>query len=121
MDFILLPAEGVNPGLIVVTGLRSKLEVFNTQLALVHYRSAGKAYSAADILTYNFHLVDEEAYRSALFKENFINIPVGVKSALLGAGKFLIQEAVNRKFAVQTIDFLKGLYGESFCLPSREI
>ena len=37
----------------------------------------------------------------------------------MGAGKFLIQEAVNRKFAVQTIDFLKGLYGESFLLALK--
>ena len=119
VEFVLRPAEGIKPGLIVVTGLRSKLQVFNAQLAFVHFRNAGKAYSAADILTYNFHLVDEEAYRSALFKESFINLPVGVKSALLGAGKFLLQEAINRKFAVQTIDLLKGLYGDKFLLPLK--
>ena len=119
VEFVLRPAEGVNPGLIVVTGLRSKFSVFNTQLALVHFRNAGKAYSAADILTYNFHLVDEEAYRSAFFKESFVNIPIGTKSVLLGAGKFLLQETINRKFAVQTIDFLKGLYGDKFLLPLK--
>ncbi len=119
VEFVLRPAEGIKPGLLVITGLRSQFQIFNTQLALVHFRNNGKAYSAADILTYNFHLVGEEAYRSAFFKESFINLPVGVNKVLLGTGKFLLQEAVNRKFAVQTIDFLKGLYGDSFLLPLK--
>ena len=118
-EFVLRPAEGIKPGLLVITGMRSKFQVFNAQLALVHFRHAGKAYSAADILTYNFHLVDEEAYRSATFKESFIGLPIGVNRALLGSGKFLLQEALNRKFAADSIDVLKGLYGDQFLLPLK--
>lgn len=114
IQFVVKLAEGIEPGLIVITNISSQLDLFETQSALVHFRHNGKAYSAADISTYNFHLIDEDAYRSAPFKENLVGMPVGITKALVGAGSALVKEISSRKFAAMSIDLLKGLYGDKF-------
>lgn len=119
VEFLVRVAQGIQPGLIVLTGLRSQLDLFLAQFALVHFRHSGKAYSAADLSTYNFHLIDEEAYRSALFKEALVGLPIGVRKVLLGSGSVFIKAILSRKFAVRSIDFLKGLYGDQFLLPLK--
>ncbi|MCO4782011.1 MAG: hypothetical protein KC646_06760 [Candidatus Cloacimonetes bacterium] len=113
MYLVVPPAKG-SRGRLIITNVRDDQSIQQILSYLYCYREDNLSFLAEKISGYDFHVADRVNYKSSIFKESLYNLPRDIKKVVFGDGRKIFSRLLDRKFGAMSLEFLRGLYGESF-------